>query len=150
MSLLENIATYLHSQITTASYGAKGLTAGVNLYLGRIPAEAPNAVVLIQQYEGQAPTFTMGNQVSALEHPRIQILVRAEREDYPGGYEWARLVRDVLCSLPMPDATYFPYVTRIEPLGIPNPIGYDELERPRFTMNFEIHVNAGADGMPIS
>jgi len=149
MALIDDIATFLSAKITTMDSGTEGLIEGVDLFIGRIPAEAPDAVVLVQQYEGMAPSFTMGTQVSAMEAPRIQILVRGVREDYPGTYAWARLVRDTLAGWAVPDSTYFPYVARIEPLNIPNPMPYDELERPSFTMNFEFHTNAGADGFPI-
>jgi Bacteriophage minor capsid protein len=146
-TLLDNFGTYLPIALPPTTYGKQGLLLGANLFLARIPAEAPNAVVVISQYEGQAPTFTMGNAVSALEHPRIQVMVRGEREDYPGAYGWSVLIRNTLAGLILPD-THFPNVIRIEPLGIPNPTGYDNIERPRFTMNFQVHLNAMSDGKP--
>jgi hypothetical protein len=149
MALLDDIATFLNAQVTSGVYPPQGLVSGVNLFLGRVPAEAPDVVVLIQQYEGVPPTFTMGTQISAMEHPRIQIYVRGAREDYPNTYALAHLVRDTLAGYVVPDSTYFPNIARIEPLNIPNPMPYDELDRPSFTMNIEFHANADSTGMPI-
>jgi hypothetical protein len=146
-TLLENFGTYLPTAISPITYGTQGLVLGANLFLARLPAEAPDACVVVQQYEGQNPDFTMGAGVSAIEHPRIQITVRGLREDYPGTYAWAQLIRNTLGGLVMP-TTAFPNVMRIEPLGVPNPTGYDQVERPRFSMNFQISMNAASNGYP--
>ena len=115
--------------------------------MGRMPAEAPDAAVVVQQYEGKNSEFTMGNGITALDYPRVQISVRGEREDYPGAYAWANTIRNVLGGFVVPDATYFPHVARIQPMGIPNPIGYDDVERPRFSMNFQFTTN-NTNGIP--
>lgn len=146
-TLLDAFGAYLPSALPPATYNTRGLVLGANLFLARLPAEAPDACVVVQQYEGQAPTLTMGSGVSALEHPRIQIMVRALAEDYPNGYGWSTLIRNTIAGLVMP-STHFPNVIRIETLGVPNPIGYDDVNRPRFTMNFQVHTNAGSDGLP--
>ena len=146
-TLLENFGSYLPIALPPATYQTQGFVLGANLFLARIPAEAPDACAVIQQYEGQPPTFTMGTAVSALEHPRFQILVRGLREDYPNTYSWAVLIRNTLAGLQLP-SSYFPNVIRIEPLGVPNPMPYDEVERPQFTMNFEVHVNNASNGLP--
>jgi hypothetical protein len=31
-------------------------------------------------------------------------------------------------------------ILRLEPLGSPNPIGYDDVDRPRFTANLQAHI----------
>lgn len=147
MTILDNFGTYLPTALPPTTYGVQGLVLGANLFLARMPAEAPDACVVVQQYEGGNPDFTMGTAVSALEHPRVQITVRGVREDYPGAYGWTTLIRNTLAGLYLP-SNYFPKVIRIEPQGIPNPIGYDQVERPRFTINFMLTVNAGNDGNP--
>lgn len=144
-TLLENVATVLAAQIPPSATG--GLTAGVNLFIGRIPAEAPDAVVVVHQYEGQSPLFTMGEAISALERPKIQVMVRGGIEDYPGAYTTAVAVRNALAGFQTPSAS-LPGVIRIEPLGTPNPTGFDQVNRPRFTLNFQIHLNAKSDGLP--
>lgn len=146
-TLLENFGAYLPTALPPTTYGVKGLVLGANLFLGRTPAEAPDACVVVQQYEGGNPDFTMGSGISALEHPRIQITVRGIREDYPGAYGWSQLIRNTLAGLVLPSAS-FPNVIRIEPLGTPNPLGYDQVERPRFSMNFQITMNAQSNGTP--
>ena len=146
-TLLDALGTYLATALPPTTYNTQGLILGANLFLGRIPAEAPDACVVIQQYEGQPPTFTMGVSVSALEHPRVQILVRGLREDYPNTYAWSHLIRNTLAGLRLPNSA-LANVIRIEPLGTPNPMPYDPVERPSFTMNFQIMLNATSDGTP--
>jgi len=146
-TLLDALGAYLPTALPPTTYATQGLTLGANLFLGRIPAEAPDACVVIQQYEGQAPTFTMGTAVSAMEHPRIQIMVRGLREDYPNTYAWAHLIRNTLAGLRLPNSA-LANVMRIEPTGTPNPMPYDAVERPSFTMNFQIMLNSASDGKP--
>jgi hypothetical protein len=112
----------------------------VNLFLGRFPAEAPNACVLIQQYEGKSPTFTFGDALSVLESPRIQLMVRGEKEDYPGAYDWAYALRKIFGTITKTVELSGVSVLRMEPLGIPNPTGFDEVDRPRFTCNFQTYI----------
>lgn len=148
MALLDDIATFLVAKVTASAYGtSQGLVAGVNLFIGRMPAEAPDASVVVQQYEGKGSDFTMGNGITALDYPRAQVTVRGLREDYPGAYAWANTIRDVLGGWVVPDPVYFPYVVRIQPIGIPNPIGYDDVERPRFTINLQFTTNNN-NGLP--
>ena len=150
MALIDNIGAFLAAKITTGTFGdntVTGLVVGENLYFGRTPAEALNAAVTIYQYEGQPPTFTMGPAISAVEHPRIQISVRGDQEDYPGAYAMATRIRNILAGFAVPDATYFPYVIRIEPLSIPNPMPYDDNNRPKFVTNFEFFTTSN-DGTP--
>jgi hypothetical protein len=148
-ALIESIASFLSAKLNPTDYPDQYLKTGVNLFLGRTPAEAGNSVVTIYEYEGQPPTFTMGSYISALEHPRIQISVRGEPEDYPTVKAWCVLIRNTLCGYVVPDETYFPYVIRIEPQGIPNPTGYDDINRPKFTMNFTFHTNADSSNLPV-
>ncbi len=147
MALLDDVATFLEAKVTIGTYGAQGIVGGVTLFLGRAPAEAQNAVVELAVYDGEPPTFTMGDGISAVEIPRLQVAVRGDVEDYPGARAWAVIIRNVLAGWPVPDPTYFPYVMRIQPLGIPNPMGYDSINRPRFTMNFSFYTNSN-DGTP--
>jgi len=145
MAILDDIGRFLSSQNLSTSYG--NLTLGVNLFLGRIPAEAPNQTVAVYEYLGQEPNFTMGPNISALEFPRIQISVRGIPEDYPNTYAWAVAIRNVFAGHVVPDSTYFPYCVRIATEGIPNYLGPDEVERPKFTMNFIMTTNA-TNGVP--
>jgi len=145
MAILDDIGRFLSSQNLSTPYGT--LTLGVNLFLGRTPAEAPNQTVTVYEYLGQEPNFTMGPNISALEFPRIQISVRGIPEDYPNTYAWAVAIRNAFAGHVVPDSTYFPYCIRIATEGIPNYLGPDEVERPKFTMNFIMTTNA-TNGVP--
>lgn len=138
-TLLDALGTWLPTQTISLPDNQKLIT-GANFFLARLPAEAPDACVVLQQYEGQAPTFTMGNAVSALENPRIQLNVRGLREDYPGAYQWAVKLRNILGGITSSISLSGLTIIRLEPLGIPNPIGYDPVDRPRFTVNFQAHI----------
>jgi len=138
-TLLDGLAAYLVEQSLTLPANQQ-LTLGINLFLGRFPAEAPNACVLLQQYEGQSPTFTFGDGISVLEAPRIQLLVRGEREDYPGAYDWCYALRNIIGGVTKTTEMNGVFVLRLEPQGIPNPTGYDEVDRPKFTVNFQAHI----------
>jgi len=147
--LLESIASFLSATLNSTTYPTQFLKTGVNLYLGRTPAEAGNSVVTVYEYPGQPPTFTMGAEISAIEHPRIQIAVRGEPEDYPTTFSWALLIRNSLAGYDVPDTTYFPHTMRIETMGAPMLVGYDDVNRPKFTMNFTFHNNADSGNLPV-
>jgi hypothetical protein len=135
-TLLDAIGYYL--PIQTANLPAEQqLVLGENLFLGRFPAEAPNAAVLVQLYMGKAPNFTMGSGAIALDNPKIQILVRGEREDYPGAYDLSIVIRNILGSIVGSTVIDGVTIMRLEPLGTPNYTGYDEVDRPKFTQNFQ-------------
>ena len=140
--IIEEIAEYLVSTINEDDYPGQGLVAGVNLFINRLPAEAPNACVVIGQYEGPPSEFTMGRSVSAVDYYKIQVMVRAEREDYPGGIARAALIRNVLGYAPVLDRSKFTDLIRLEPQGVVNPTGYDEVERPKFTLNLTATITA--------
>jgi len=142
-TLLDAVGTWLPTQTISLPDNQK-LIAGANFFLGRLPAEAPDACVVLQQYEGQAPTFTMGNAVSALEHPRLQLAVRGVREDYPGAYAWTLVLRNIMGSITSQTTLSNLVILRLEPTGVPNPIGYDQVDRPRFTVNFQAHIQPEA------
>jgi len=138
-TLLDAIGNYLPLQ-TVGLPANQQLLLGKNLFLGRLPAEAPNAAVLIQQYQGESPTLTFGNDVSQLENPRIQIMTRGDREDYPGAYDLCMVVRNILGAITSTVTINGITILRLEPLGSPNPIGYDDVDRPRFTANLQAHI----------
>ena len=72
MALLDSMGQYLQDQ-TASLPSNQQLTLGGNLFLGRFPAEAPNAAVLIQQYGGGTPTMTMGSAPAVIENPKLQL-----------------------------------------------------------------------------
>jgi len=139
-TLIDALGQYLQTQTASLS-SSQQLFLGKNLFLGRLPAEAPNTAVLIQQYEGQPPTFTMGTAVSALEHPRIQILVRGEPEDYPDAYNLSYVIRNILGAITYRVTIDGVNILRIEPMGVPNYMAFDEVNRPRFSSNFQVMID---------
>lgn len=133
-NILDALGQYLPTVVS-------GLTLGQNLYLGRLPTEAPNQVVLIQPYASRPPSLTMGGQAIAIDNLKIQIKVRGNPEDYPGSYALANSIRLALSSFVNTQNIDGITILRISTLGTINPMPYDEGNRPSFTMNFEINVN---------
>lgn len=139
MALLDSMGQYLQDQ-TASLPSNQRLTLGGNLFLGRFPAEAPNAAVLIQQYGGGTPTMTMGSAPAVIENPKLQLLVRGEREDYPDAYQLAYILWTILSSVVTNVTIDGTNILRIAPMGMPNYIGYDDTDRPKFTINFTAMV----------
>lgn len=138
-NLLDAVATYLSSNSSTdVGFGVHQLTIGVNLFKARLPAEATDEVVLVQMYEGAAPVFSMGAEPIAIDNPKLQLLVRGNREDYPGTNDLAMTVRHILSTVVGNTTMSGLLVLRIQPLGMPNYIGVDDTDRPKFTINFQV------------
>jgi len=139
-NILDALAQYLVNNITVAKYGSYGLVLGQNLFLGRLPAEAPNASVLVQPYPGRAPSLTMGIEAIAIDNLKIQLLIRGEPEDYPDTYAWADTIRTALASIVGTQVIDGIHILRMAPLGTISPMPYDDGNRPKFTINFEANV----------
>jgi hypothetical protein len=148
MTFLEGIASYLQTASSSWAEQYK-IVQGKNLFIGKIPAEAPAAVIGLNIYLGQPPVFTMGPYISSMEKPRVQISVRAEPEQYSDGQAWTKMIRNVIAGAPLPDATHFNGVFRIETTDTGNYLGPDSEDRPKFTLNFTFWLNMGSDGYPL-
>lgn len=130
MSVLEAVGDYLAAQ-------GQG-TQGTSLFLGRMP-DQPDVCVCVYEYEGAAPLDTMGGGAFAVDRPRVQVLVRAARDDYPTGRDKALTIRSLLGAVAGQTLSGVS-VLRLRPLGGVNPLGPDEKDRPLFSVNFEAVV----------
>ena len=72
MATITDVGAYLDTNVSNVS-----LTAGTNLFYGRLP-DSPDTCVALYETGGQAPDDTMGNNSAPVfENPRIQLVVRA-------------------------------------------------------------------------
>jgi hypothetical protein len=128
--ILEALGDYLQ----TNSIG----TLGTNIFLGKMPA-TPDYCITIYEYEGMAPEESFGNTAYEIDKPRIQVVVRGARDDYPTARNSSKTVRDILAAIT--DVTISSTkVLRVASLGAFIPLGLDDKDRPRIAANFQAYV----------
>jgi Bacteriophage minor capsid protein len=113
-------------------------TLGTDLFLGRMP-ETPDLCRAVYEYEGAPPVETMGAAATAVDKPRIQVLCRGGRDDYPAARDEAQEIRALLGAVASVTLSGI-VVLRIRPLGSVNSLGPDGNDRPLVTVNFEAFV----------
>lgn len=119
-----------------ASDAALGLTFAVNLFVSEMP-ESPNECVCVYDTGGFDPASTD----ERYEYPTVEIMVRGERMEYTDGWSLAQDIKDVLHKLHNETWDSTRYIG-IWCVGDVNHIGYDENQRPKFSINFRIHRTA--------
>ncbi len=117
--------------LSTAGVGTWQATTGWALAVSREPA-TPDQVVTIYDTGGQDP-----NAKWLLDNPTVQVRVRGSPNDYPATYAKAIAVKDALLGLTPQTLDSIDYVG-VWMVGDVIFIGYDELQRPRFTTNWQI------------
>lgn len=128
--ILEALGDYLH--------GKEGLTQGTNLFLAKMP-DSPDVCVTLYEYEGMVPKESFGGNPYDIDMPRVQVVVRASRDDYPTARDKAKAVRDLLADLT--DITISnTRILRVASTGGTFPLGLDDKDRPRISLNFQVFV----------
>lgn len=129
MTVLEDAADHLEDN---------GLgTVGQDIFLSVLP-QSPDACTALFEYAGSSPRETMG---AMLARPRLQLVRRGARDDYPGARDGALDALAVLAAVV--DATWASgRVLRIAPVAWINDMGRDEKDRPLVSVNFEVVADA--------
>ena len=128
--ILEALGDYLQ----TNSIG----TLGTNIFLGKMPA-SPDYCICLYEYEGMAPKESFGGNPYDVEMPRIQVVVRGARDDYPTARDGAKTIKDLISDIT--DVTISSTkVLRVASLGSTIPLGLDDKDRPRIAANFQAYV----------
>ena len=113
-------------------------TLGTNIFLGKMPA-TPDFCITIYEYEGMAPIENFGGNPYDIDLPRIQVVVRGARDDYPTARDEINTIRGLFADLT--DITISnTRILRIKSLGASLPLGLDDKDRPRIVANFQAHV----------
>jgi hypothetical protein len=128
--ILEALGDYL----VTNSLG----TLGTNIFLGKMPA-SPDYCITIYEYEGQQPKESFGTTAYDIDMPRIQVVVRGARDDYPTARDGAKTVRDLIAAISNVTISSTK-VLRVASLGALIPLGLDDKDRPRIAANFQAYV----------
>ena len=127
MTILEAVANEINRIDPT-------LTIGEVLFAGRMP-ETPDRCVAVFQHQGQGQVETMGDG-EVLDQPRIQVLCRASRDDYPTAQADANTIHAGLDAY----AVLWSGVSilRCIPISTPSSLGPDPVERPMLSVRFEV------------
>lgn len=85
------------------------------------------------------PMESFGGNPYDIDMPRIQVVVRGARDDYPTARDAVTNIRGLLADLT--DVTISSTkVLRVASLGASIPLGLDDKDRPRIAANFQAYV----------
>lgn len=129
--ILDAVGTVLQ----TAGIG----TLGTTIFLSRSP-DTPDACVVVHESGAGYPIYTHGSSGSALLVTNVQVIARAGREDYQAARTKITAVITAMEAIANTTASGVTLL-RAEQLNRPQPLGYDDNDRPRISMNFTVtHV----------
>lgn len=128
MATLPELGTYIDSDTS--------LTIGVDLFLGLLPEE-PDACVAIFETTPGSVMETMRTTAPSLEMPRIQAIIRGQRNSYATTRATAETVWRSVSKIQNTTLSGVQWLRAI-PVDTPSLMGRDDDERPLFTVNFEI------------
>ncbi len=119
--------------LVTAGVGTFGATSGWAIFIGKQPT-APHTVVTVYNSGGTNP-----NPKFLLDFPSLQVRVRGA----PGGYVAAQSkaveVKDALLGLVSQDINGDRWDS-VTMAGDITPLGYDQQNRPMFSLNFNLII----------
>jgi len=115
--------------LVSASVG----TFGTDIFIGKLPL-TPDLAVGIMQSGGKSP-----NPLFLVDFPSIQVMVRGKPNDYQGAIAKIQAVKDALLGLPVQTINGDKW-SRINIIGDINNLGYDDLNRITFSINFSLVV----------
>jgi len=110
-------------------------TFGTDLFVSKQPS-TPDAVVTVYDTGGFAPEG-----MTADHYPTVQMLIRGDQNSYRTTYTKAESVRDSLHRLHDETWNSTKYIA-IWAMSDIIFVGYDENERPEFSINFRMHRRA--------
>lgn len=99
--------------------------------------DKPNKMITIVDTGGPAPEPGLD-----VDYPTVQVLVRGEPNGYVDAYKKAQAIKNVLLGRPseLRNGDTWASVVMVHDIL---PIGYDDNERPEFSMNFQLVVHQG-------
>lgn len=129
--ILADVAEYLENQ---------GIgTRATNLFYGILP-ESPDALVTMYEYAGMANEPKMGQGVTSLEFPRIQLVTRGVKDDYDGPKLVGLNIVTVLAKVAnMPISSSGVRYLSISHINGPQFFRRDDNFRILFSINFQVY-----------
>lgn len=141
--MIANPAVGIKDLLVTAGVGTFAALAGWGIYVGQQPTD-PDTVVTVYNSGGKNadPKFL-------LQEPHIQVRIRGAANGYVAAYDKAAEVQDELLGIPsqVVNGDQWDGITAI---GDINPLGYDESQRPMFSVNFSLIIEPASGTYRIS
>lgn len=130
MALLDALGTKLQ----TAGVG----TLGQNLFLAQMQ-DTPDVAVCLYENQGFEPLQTFGASVTSGDRPRVRVICRGGRNDYPAARTKAEAVRACLGAIRNESLSGLSIACVIDSTGL-YPMGYDKDERPAIAIDFTVWI----------
>jgi hypothetical protein len=127
MGVMEAVASHLAAN----THG----TIGTDLWMGEMP-DSPDVSRCVYESPGQQPIETFGASPWATDRPRIRVVVRGARDDYPGARDEAAAIRVLLASITEQTIAGVK-INRLQAMGYIEPLGKDSEDRPLFAVDFQ-------------
>lgn len=128
MTILEAVATHLQA----SGHG----TIGVDLFMQTMLDE-PDVCRAVYESPGTMPIETMGAAAYAVDRPRVRVVCRATRDDYPTARDEAKAIRLLLAAV-VEQTIGGLKVNRISSTGSPEFLGTDSDDRPLVAVDFQV------------
>lgn len=123
--------------VTHLAAAGLGLTAGTNLFRGTmrpVAAGVPALAVFVAETGGPPPVPYIDAAVNGdTWHFDVQVMIRGNRETTAAARTLARNIRNSLHR-----ATITGYLSVVAQQSAPTPLGFDESERPLFSVNVRL------------
>ena len=130
--------------LVAASVGVFEATSGWSIHIGKMPP-SPDSVVLVTHSGG-----TPSDPKFLLDYPHVQVRVRGGIGNYRDAKLKAQEIKDLLLGMDPEDKTTARWVsvTLLSDIAF---LGYDENDRPEFSVNFSmiIEPTTGANRIPL-
>jgi len=141
---MTDIAVGIKDVLEVASVGTFGATTGWGIFISREPDTDQDTVITIYNTGGEDP-----NPRYLLDFPSVQVRVRGDRGGYQAAHTKAVDIRDALLGLPSQLLNGDQWVA-VNEIGSINQLGYDENDRPLFTLNYGLIIQPAAGGNRIA
>lgn len=130
--------TVAEAAVTLIEAAMPSFTFGTNLFISVMPP-SPDVALCVYEYPGRAPIEHFADGGYSIDLPRVQVVSRGPREDYPTARDNALAARDALSGVTEQTVGSL-HVMRIASLASLMHQGNDEQHRPKISVNFEAHV----------
>lgn len=130
----------LKDLLVAEGVGTFEATTGWGIYIGREP-KLPDTTIAIARSGGEPPDPKW-----LLDYPTYQVRVRGPKGNYASGLAKAEDVKDVLLGITSQDINGVRLVSITMQSDIAF-IGFDENERPHFSLNFRLITEPGSSAL---
>jgi hypothetical protein len=115
--------------MVNANLGTFEATSGWSIHIGKMP-KTPDTAILITQGPGLSP-----NPKWLLDYPTVQVRVRGSQGSYESARAKAKDIKDLFLGFSSADVNGDRWVsiTMLSDIAF---LGYDDNERPEFSINF--------------